>query len=189
MSFHAANHDVSANFGSSLIYSSRAITKAEQGWFPYRHTPLGYVHQKDKDAYGKPIKGTAKIVRDPNPKNVEQVNREFELRDHYTHEIERLTVTISDESHFLVQRVFEFSINALSIWKSATREERVERLKRVCSNPILDGLTVRYELKKPFAMLAEMRSDSKWRRERDLNPRDAINVYTISNRGMRSFLR
>jgi DNA invertase Pin-like site-specific DNA recombinase len=48
-------------------------TKAESGWWPYRHTPLGYVHQKDKDQYGNGIKGTAKVVPDLNRKNVEQV--------------------------------------------------------------------------------------------------------------------
>jgi hypothetical protein len=34
-----------------------------------------------------------------------------------------------------------------------TTQERKEALDHVLSNPILDGLTVRFELKKPFAVL------------------------------------
>lgn len=30
-------------------------TKAEQGWFPYRHTPLGYMHHKERDKFGNDI--------------------------------------------------------------------------------------------------------------------------------------
>lgn len=55
-------------------------TKAENGWLPYWHTPLGYIHFKEKDAYGNSIKGTARLIRDPDEKNVRLVQREFELR-------------------------------------------------------------------------------------------------------------
>lgn len=56
------------------------VTKAEAGWWPYRHTPLGYIHSKSKDEYGNGIKGTAKLIPDPNVQSVRQVQREFELR-------------------------------------------------------------------------------------------------------------
>lgn len=55
-------------------------TKAENGWWPYRHTPLGYYHVKDKNEYGVPIKGTAKLTPGPNKEDINQVIREFELR-------------------------------------------------------------------------------------------------------------
>lgn len=55
-------------------------TKAEDGWWPYRHTPLGYVHHKDKDAYGNPIKGTAKLAVDPDARLVRLVQQEFSTK-------------------------------------------------------------------------------------------------------------
>jgi DNA invertase Pin-like site-specific DNA recombinase len=33
-------------------------TKALDGWYPYRHTPLGYRHAKDTDEFGNTKKGT-----------------------------------------------------------------------------------------------------------------------------------
>lgn len=32
----------------------------------------------------------------------------------------------------------------------------------ILSNPVLDGLSVRYDLKKPFAVLAEMKHSEDW---------------------------
>jgi len=55
-------------------------TKAEMGWFPYRHTPLGYAHHKERDKSGYAIKGTAIVVPDPDTANVRLAQREFELR-------------------------------------------------------------------------------------------------------------
>lgn len=73
-----------ADKGSSRTNSYRMKasyrTKALSGHWPYRHTPLGYVHCKDKDERGNAIKGTARLVRDPDDKRVCLVRREFELR-------------------------------------------------------------------------------------------------------------
>jgi hypothetical protein len=38
-----------------------------------------------------------------------------------------------------------------------------EGMRVILSNPILDGTNVRYDLKKPFKLLSEMRGDLKWR--------------------------
>jgi DNA invertase Pin-like site-specific DNA recombinase len=84
--------------------------------------------------------------------------------DHFANEIERLTLTISDEAMASVKKVFELAINAKARWKDMTRLQQVEYLKKVCSNPTLDGLTVQYQLQKPFARLAIMKENSDWRR-------------------------
>lgn len=44
-----------------------------------------------------------------------------------------------------------------SNWKEATPSDRVVLLKNVSSNFLLDGLNVRYDLKKPFAILSEIK--------------------------------
>ena len=64
----------------SSMLKAALRTKALAGWWPYRHTTLGYVHQKDRDRFGNAIKGTARIALDPIEANVELVRREFLLR-------------------------------------------------------------------------------------------------------------
>lgn len=54
--------------------------KAEEGWFPANHVPLGYVHRRMRDENGKEVKGRTKVEIDTNEANVNLVKREFELR-------------------------------------------------------------------------------------------------------------
>jgi hypothetical protein len=49
----------------------------------------------------------------------------------------------------------ELAKNAEENWKAATPSDRVVLLKSVLSNFSLDGLNVRYNLKKPFAILSQ----------------------------------
>lgn len=74
----AVNKNSSRENGTRVKNSFR--TKAEMGWFPYRHTPLGYAHHKERDKSGYAIKGTATVIPDPDTANVRLVQREFELR-------------------------------------------------------------------------------------------------------------
>ena len=99
-----------------------------------------------------------------------QIKRIRDDRKHFEDEIERLTLAISDEAMVSVQKVFELAINAKSLWKSMERADRLEYLKMVCSNQALDGLTVQYQLQKPFARLALWKENKEWRRDRDSNP-------------------
>lgn len=85
--------------------------------------------------------------------------------DHYVNELERLNLSISDAGMTSVKQVFELAINAKELWKSMDKLQRLEYLKKVSSNPTLDDLTVRFELKKPFLKLAEMKQTEDWRRE------------------------
>jgi len=55
-------------------------TKAQKGWFPSNHVPLGYALQKLKDSNGRELKRGSIVVQDPNINNVKWVQREFELR-------------------------------------------------------------------------------------------------------------
>lgn len=66
-------------------------TKAENGWFPLNHAPMGYVHQKMRDDNGREMKRGTIIVPDPNVRIVERVRREFDLRaaGHSLHDIRR----------------------------------------------------------------------------------------------------
>ena len=53
------------------------------------------------------------------------------------------------------------------------------------SNPVLDGVTVRYDLRKPFKVLSEMNENSEWRAMRESNPRPSASETpkTLANKG------
>ena len=53
--------------------------KAEEGWFPNNHAPLGYIHSFPLDENGRPKKRGSTIVKNPIERVVKQVLREFEL--------------------------------------------------------------------------------------------------------------
>lgn len=92
-----------------------------------------------------------------------QSSRIQDERRHYTKLLEESQLAISDAWKVTAQKVFELAINARSIWNSGTTDERLEYLKRVCSNPVLDASSVRYDLRKPFATIAEMKEIPEWR--------------------------
>lgn len=76
---HAAiNKHYSRDLSTKVRKATR--TKAEMGWYPGTHTPLGYVHQKQKNDMGLEKRRGTIVVFDPDPRIVEQVKREFELR-------------------------------------------------------------------------------------------------------------
>ncbi len=54
--------------------------KAQDGWYPGNHPPLGYVNQKLRDEAGKELKRGTIIVPDSDPKILIWIRREFELR-------------------------------------------------------------------------------------------------------------
>ena len=92
-----------------------------------------------------------------------------ESRRYYTGLIEKCSDTIIDSHNRTTQKIIELATNAESLWNSRSVVEKVEFLKQVVSNPVLDGPTIRYDLQKPFAVLAEMSQESDWRSQRDSN--------------------
>ena len=85
--------------------------------------------------------------------------------------LEQSQLSNSDEWRFTAQRVFELAMTARSLWESATPEQKKDLLKMLSSNHVLEGKTLRYELKKPFSTLSKMASSKNWRSLRDSNPR------------------
>lgn len=93
-----------------------------------------------------------------------QIERIRNDRQHSANEIERLALTISDEGMVSIEKVFELAIGAKELYKSMSRVDRIEYLKRVCSNPTLDGLTLQFQLQSPFARLSVWKENQNWRR-------------------------
>ena len=100
-----------------------------------------------------------------------RIRRIRDERDECKELFERLRLLKSDSGVLALEKMFELAITAESEWKDMDRQERVSFLKKVCSNPTLDAVTLRYEMKKPFARLSSMKGFSEWRRRRDSNPR------------------
>ncbi len=78
----------------------------------------------------------------------------------------------TEDSKYLVtaERVLELAKSAKSLWETRSAQERRDLLERLVCNPRLEGRTVRYDLKKPFSVLAQMHGEGGWRPQRDSNP-------------------
>lgn len=77
------NAAANKNFSRVLSAKVRAAmrTKAEGGYFPRNHPPLGYMNQKLKDENGVELKRkTAMVPNTKEPRKIAQVQREYELR-------------------------------------------------------------------------------------------------------------
>ena len=108
-------------------------------------------------------------------------SKQDQLYDDYTKQLideddfRRLKSKAKDEIHVLKNKLendylslqnlvrerlkftLELAKDAESNWKKATPSDRIVLLKNVLSNFSLDGLNVRYDLKKAFAVLAEIK--------------------------------
>ena len=68
-------------------------------------------------------------------------------------------------------RVLELAKSAKKLWETRSPQERRDFLEKLLWNPTLDGRTVRYDLRKPFDVLAKMGQNEEWRPQRESNPR------------------
>lgn len=88
---------------------------------------------------------------------------------HYMKLQEDAQYKITDAWKVTADLVLELAKEAKDLWKEGSLTEKLEILKRVCWNPILEGATLRYGLRKPFQTIAEMNENQDWRPLRDLN--------------------
>lgn len=96
-----------------------------------------------------------------------QIQRVRDDRRHYSNLLRDSNLAISDAWKVSAQRVIELATNAKSLWNQALPQERMDYLKKVCSNPLLDGVSLQYDLKKPFVTIAEMKEKEDWRSQGD----------------------
>lgn len=83
-------------------------------------------------------------------------------REGLTDQLETLQKGLTSAVMETAQTVLELATSAKSLWKQGTPEERRNILDRLLSNPILDGVSVRFDLKKPFAVLVQMNENVNW---------------------------
>lgn len=100
-----------------------------------------------------------------------QIGRIRLNRDSLTDQLEVLQNSLTSVVFETAKSILELATSAKSLWITRSAQERREFLNKILSNPVLEGLTVRYELKKPFAVLVKMAGNEKWRTLRDSNSR------------------
>jgi DNA invertase Pin-like site-specific DNA recombinase len=61
------------------------------------------------------------------------------------------------------QQILELCKSARILWESRSKIEQRDLLAELLWNPLLDGTKVRYDLKKPFRVVSEMREKEDWR--------------------------
>lgn len=100
------------------------------------------------------------IAEDEYRRQSDRLNQD---RKHFTKLLGETQLKINDGWRLSAKLVLELATNAKSVWKKGTPEEKVEYLKKVCWNPIMEGAKLRYDLRKPFAILCEMQENVEWR--------------------------
>lgn len=92
-----------------------------------------------------------------------QLDRIRAERAYYTGLLLKAQAATTDAAMEKSESILELATNAKSLWESMSPRDRREFLDKLVSNPVLDGVTVRYEIKKPFAILTQMAQNIEWR--------------------------
>ncbi len=131
----------------------------------YRDAVEG-LRKREDDAYGDFKNG----VLDEHGYR-RQITKLRDEQNHYMTLLEKANLAIHDASCETAQSILELATNAKTLWLSRSAVERREFLSKILSNPVLEGLSVRYELKKPFEVVAKMSGNEEWRTRKDSNLR------------------
>ncbi len=117
----------------------------------YEHWMGGLLN---KETYGRYLE-KIRLERDEMTKNLSALeNMDNAL-------IERSTKTL-----------LELCKRAESIWKESVEEQRLKLVKNVCSNLRMEGANLRYDYRKPFRLIAQIKLNEgivNWRPQPDLN--------------------
>ena len=112
-------------------------------------------------------------------------------RDGLTDQLATLQKGLTSAVMETAKTVLELSTSAKTLWNIRPAEERRVMLDKLLSNPILNGVSIQFELKKPFAVLVQMTENVSWCAERDLNPHAcayAPQTYVSTNSTIRAHL-
>jgi len=91
-------------------------------------------------------------------------------RDQLTLQLEQANDAEARIGFETVQSTIELAKNAEQLWNLRSPDEKKLFLEKLLSNPTLSGVTIDYDLKKPFEKLKEMKQIREWRPQRESNP-------------------
>lgn len=92
------------------------------------------------------------------------------LRDDCKLKIHRQNTQSAEDDKHTAASILELAKSAKDLVKLAEPQEKLKILNMVLLNYRLDGLTMRFKIKKPFEVLAQMVEKKDWRSQGDLNP-------------------
>ena len=141
---------------------ARAATKRETD--SYREA-LKALEQREDRIYDDFVKGL--LDETGYKRQLEKIRAE---RSRFTNLLENANFAIQDAAMETAKSIIELAKHAKSLWLSQSPEARRGLLEKLLSNQVLDGPIVRYQLKKPFEILARMKETENWRPHRDSNP-------------------
>ncbi len=137
------NHDKAVEAHKRSMQGYRQCIEAKE-LEEDRATSLLMEGTLDKEAYKRTID------------KIRKEKREFENL------LEQGQIAIAGAFYETSEKILELAKSAESLWKSVSAEERLKFLKSILSNQQLDGVSLRYTLKRPFAVLAEMKKKDEW---------------------------
>jgi hypothetical protein len=100
-----------------------------------------------------------------------QLQRIRDQRTELTRKLDEANDRLDDAYLDTARTTLELAKRAQLQWSSRSALEKRQFLEAVVSNVRLDGRTVRYDLRKPFQILSELREDPTWRTREDSNLR------------------
>ncbi len=160
----AINESFADQIASALNESQEKTQRATKREIEEFKIGIEGSHAEEDELYGDFKRGL--VTEESYLRMVKQIRNQ---RLRFTRQLEEAQLAISSAGMETAKSILELCTSAKSLWKSRTPLERAELLKMLLSNPVLDGVTVRYELKKPFRILGEMSRDEKWRTRKGSN--------------------
>ena len=98
-----------------------------------------------------------------------QLQRIRDRRDAATRKLAKANEDLDDAQLDTLRSTLELAKSAKITWAARSVADQRRFLEIVVSNVRLDGQTVRYDLRKPFQILSELREDPTWRTREDSN--------------------
>lgn len=91
-----------------------------------------------------------------------QVERLRGERQRLTEIVGAAHADVTDAALVTAKKILELAKRAPELYLRRSPQERRDFLEKILSNPVLDGVTVRFEMKKPFSLVAKMASSPAW---------------------------
>ncbi len=158
--------DIAHTIACALNQTHRAATAAKREAVTLYKAQLASLDDKENRIVDLFAAGS--IDADPFKRQQARVREE---RDALFDKLQAAETEADDAYLVTADRVLELAKNAKQLWEGRTPAEQRDFLARLVCNPRLDGRTVRFDLRKPFAVLAQMHGEGKrGRPRRDSNP-------------------
>lgn len=141
--------------------------KSKQQYFETK-AKLELLIQKNDQLYEDFTKG---LIDEEDFKRLKNKTREHiqVLKAKLENDYKKVQELVRERLEFTLELAKDAELN----WKMSTPSDRIVMLRHVLSNFSLEGLNVRYDFKKPFAILSEIKIkgvSKKWCAGGDLNP-------------------